>query len=189
MPHAIFFRTSIVVALKSDCLSTFRAHSYTDRILWKSADGLAGDIFPLFYEPCPGFVTSDHKPIRGGFNVTTISGCVSFICIFFSVWVHTPRLLSPPLTILKIRFVHQKPAESSTVVKNAPSVNLRHEMHWPTRYGFPFSRWTVRPIHFIRFISQIIVMEKENGMAFHQGCETYFKSHMGRGCAARFKPR
>lgn len=45
------------------------AFSYTDRILWKSADGLADNVVPFLYEPCPDFITSDHKPIRGGYVV------------------------------------------------------------------------------------------------------------------------
>ena len=43
--------------------------SYTDRILWKSAEGMANNVIPFLYEPCPDFITSDHKPIRGAFAV------------------------------------------------------------------------------------------------------------------------
>jgi len=46
-----------------------RTPSYTDRILFKSADGLRGNFKPLAYEACPGFITSDHKPIRGAFAI------------------------------------------------------------------------------------------------------------------------
>ncbi|KAL7532231.1 hypothetical protein ACHAXR_004507 [Thalassiosira sp. AJA248-18] len=46
-----------------------RTPSYTDRILWKSADGMADNVVPFLYEPCPDFITSDHKPIRGGYIV------------------------------------------------------------------------------------------------------------------------
>ena len=46
-------------------------HSYTDRILWKSSDGLVSNITPLLYEPCPNFITSDHKPIRGAYLLKT----------------------------------------------------------------------------------------------------------------------
>lgn len=49
--------------------SYFNLHSYTDRILWKSTDDMNGNIIPMLYEPCPDFITSDHKPIRGGFAV------------------------------------------------------------------------------------------------------------------------
>ena len=43
--------------------------SYTDRILWKSNEGMKGAVTPKIYEPCPDFITSDHKPIRSGFTV------------------------------------------------------------------------------------------------------------------------
>lgn len=48
-----------------------RIPSYTDRILWKSSDGLDANVGPLAYEPCPDFVTSDHKPVRGAFAIET----------------------------------------------------------------------------------------------------------------------
>jgi len=46
-----------------------RTPSYTDRILWKSCFGLQSKLIPLYYEPCPSFTTSDHKPIRGAFSI------------------------------------------------------------------------------------------------------------------------
>jgi len=46
-----------------------RTPSYTDRILWKSAHGMEDNVVPFLYEPCPDFITSDHKPIRGGYVV------------------------------------------------------------------------------------------------------------------------
>ncbi|KAL3781536.1 hypothetical protein ACHAW5_005433 [Stephanodiscus triporus] len=51
-----------------------RTPSYTDRILWKSSDGLARNVIPFLYEPCPDFITSDHKPIRGAYVVKTNRG-------------------------------------------------------------------------------------------------------------------
>ncbi|KAL7551028.1 hypothetical protein ACHAWF_014223 [Thalassiosira exigua] len=51
-----------------------RTPSYTDRILWKSADGMADNVVPFIYEPCPDFITSDHKPIRGAYMVKTNLG-------------------------------------------------------------------------------------------------------------------
>uniref|UniRef100_A0A7S2END7 Inositol polyphosphate-related phosphatase domain-containing protein n=1 Tax=Ditylum brightwellii TaxID=49249 RepID=A0A7S2END7_9STRA len=39
-----------------------RTPSYTDRVLWKSADGFESNLSPICYEPCPDFITSDHKP-------------------------------------------------------------------------------------------------------------------------------
>jgi len=47
-----------------------RTPSYTDRILWKSAAGM-DNVVPFLYEPCPDFITSDHKPIRGGYTLNT----------------------------------------------------------------------------------------------------------------------
>jgi len=46
-----------------------RTPSYTDRILWHSADGMESNVMPFLYEPTPDFITSDHKPIRGAFAV------------------------------------------------------------------------------------------------------------------------
>ncbi|KAL7555230.1 hypothetical protein ACHAWF_018885 [Thalassiosira exigua] len=43
-----------------------RTPSYTDRILWKSAEETRS-VEALVYEPCPDFATSDHKPVRGLF--------------------------------------------------------------------------------------------------------------------------
>lgn len=48
-----------------------RTPSYADRILYKSAQGLHDNLTPIAYEPCVDFVTSDHKPIRGAFNIST----------------------------------------------------------------------------------------------------------------------
>ena len=48
--------------------------SYTDRILWKSAHGMEDNVVPFLYEPCPDFITSDHKPIRGGYKVKMNKG-------------------------------------------------------------------------------------------------------------------
>eukprot|EP00934_Nitzschia_sp_Nitz4_P008874 Nitzschia sp. Nitz4//scaffold230_size58257//40074//43916//NITZ4_006487-RA/size58257-processed-gene-0.68-mRNA-1//-1//CDS//3329543268//8864//frame0 len=47
-----------------------RTPSYTDRILFRSAEGLATNLKPLAYESCLEFVSSDHKPIRGAFSLT-----------------------------------------------------------------------------------------------------------------------
>merc|ERR1711982_15908 len=46
-----------------------RTPSYTDRILYRSADGLQSHVKQFAYEPCVDFITSDHKPIRGAFSV------------------------------------------------------------------------------------------------------------------------
>lgn len=63
---------SMVPVLIIHCF--FVAYSYTDRILWKSADGLKDNVVPFLYEPCPEFITSDHKPIRGGYTLKTNKG-------------------------------------------------------------------------------------------------------------------
>ncbi|CAJ1946684.1 unnamed protein product [Cylindrotheca closterium] len=47
-----------------------RTPSYTDRILYKSMPSIKKNMRPLAYEPCPGFITSDHKPIRGAFSIS-----------------------------------------------------------------------------------------------------------------------
>lgn len=46
-----------------------RVPSYTDRILFRSGPGLKNNLMPVAYEPCPGFITSDHKPIRGAYKI------------------------------------------------------------------------------------------------------------------------
>lgn len=46
-----------------------RRPSYTDRILWKCGDLLDSKVVPTAYEPVEQFVTSDHKPIRGAFEI------------------------------------------------------------------------------------------------------------------------
>lgn len=83
---SIQFCKSTTISIISPCIPIIFLLfmlSYTDRILWKSADGLADNVEPILYEPCPGFITSDHKPIRGGYLVKTISGWVwsSFLVI------------------------------------------------------------------------------------------------------------
>lgn len=47
-----------------------RMPSWTDRILYKSSEGLGKALKPISYEACPNFITSDHKPIRGAYLVT-----------------------------------------------------------------------------------------------------------------------
>ena len=46
-----------------------RSPSYTDRILYKASDQLGDNIKVLTYEPIDDFITSDHKPIRGAFQL------------------------------------------------------------------------------------------------------------------------
>lgn len=46
-----------------------RTPSYTDRILWRTGDKLEKKIKALAYEPIDNYATSDHKPIRGAFDI------------------------------------------------------------------------------------------------------------------------
>ena len=46
-----------------------RVPSWCDRVLWKSLPGFAGHVHPQLYEACKEYKTSDHKPIRAGFEV------------------------------------------------------------------------------------------------------------------------
>mmetsp|Transcript_10760 Transcript_10760/g.15838 ORF Transcript_10760/g.15838 Transcript_10760/m.15838 type:complete len:1306 (-) Transcript_10760:473-4390(-) len=46
-----------------------RTPSYTDRILFKSAESLHNKLKVLAYESCEDFITSDHKPVRGAFSI------------------------------------------------------------------------------------------------------------------------
>jgi hypothetical protein len=46
-----------------------RSPSYTDRILYRASDQLGDKIKVLAYEPIDDFTSSDHKPIRGAFEV------------------------------------------------------------------------------------------------------------------------
>lgn len=46
-----------------------RSPSYTDRILYKASHRLGDKIHPLVYEPVDEFISSDHKPIRGAFDI------------------------------------------------------------------------------------------------------------------------
>ena len=47
-----------------------RRPSYTDRILWTTTHKCEDAVQPRTYEPIRDFVTSDHKPIRGAFDIT-----------------------------------------------------------------------------------------------------------------------
>lgn len=53
-----------------------RTPSYTDRILWRAGNLLKDRIKPLAYEAIDKFATSDHKPIRGAFEVQLNQGVV-----------------------------------------------------------------------------------------------------------------
>jgi hypothetical protein len=49
---------------------TTRIPSFCDRILYKSLPGFRRSIVGQMYESCPGFLSSDHKPVRAGFILT-----------------------------------------------------------------------------------------------------------------------
>jgi hypothetical protein len=46
-----------------------RSPSYTDRILYRATHRLSKNIKPMVYEPVDDFTSSDHKPIRGAFEI------------------------------------------------------------------------------------------------------------------------
>ncbi len=46
-----------------------RSPSYTDRILYKGNHLMSEKVRPLAYEPIDDFTSSDHKPLRGAFEV------------------------------------------------------------------------------------------------------------------------
>ena len=47
-----------------------RLPSYTDRMLVRSFPGYKDDLLVEEFTSCPGFTSSDHKPIRGLFEIT-----------------------------------------------------------------------------------------------------------------------
>ena len=77
---------------------------------------MANNVIPFLYEPCPDFITSDHKPIRGAFAVKMNKGlvpCNAFIpyndllCIFLIIDY-----------FCNIFFLHQSPSSQSMQPKN-----------------------------------------------------------------------
>ena len=55
-----------------------RRPSYTDRILWRTLIKMESCVKPVVYEPIDNFTTSDHKPIRGAFEINLNQSIVSF---------------------------------------------------------------------------------------------------------------
>lgn len=51
-----------------------RLPSYTDRILYKSTPTFKHAVHPTFFESCEAATSSDHKPIRAGFEVDLHKG-------------------------------------------------------------------------------------------------------------------
>lgn len=68
-PYCNFDPTFKVARGKGYDYNVKRSPSYTDRILFKTADQLDGGVDTFLYEPVPRFITSDHKPVRGAFEV------------------------------------------------------------------------------------------------------------------------
>jgi hypothetical protein len=48
--------------------------SFCDRILYKSLPIYKENIKPLFFDSCEAANSSDHKPVRGGFEVNLTTG-------------------------------------------------------------------------------------------------------------------
>ncbi len=48
-----------------------RIPSYTDRILYKSMPAFKHNIRPMFFQSVETAISSDHKPVRAGFQVST----------------------------------------------------------------------------------------------------------------------
>lgn len=51
-----------------------RIPSYTDRILHKSIGAFASNLTNLFFESCETALSSDHKPVKGGFELSVTRG-------------------------------------------------------------------------------------------------------------------
>jgi endonuclease/exonuclease/phosphatase family metal-dependent hydrolase len=51
-----------------------RIPSYTDRILHKSIGAFATNLTNLFFESCETALSSDHKPVKGGFELSVTRG-------------------------------------------------------------------------------------------------------------------
>ena len=66
-----------------------RIPSWCDRVLWKSLPGAAKFIRQTHQEACAGFLTSDHKPIRAGFEV--------------AMQVAAPKVSATSNTVLTVR--------------------------------------------------------------------------------------
>jgi hypothetical protein len=62
----------------SKVVSTFyhpkRIPSFTDRILHKSLPAFAANVTNQFFESCERAISSDHKPVRAGFELTLCKG-------------------------------------------------------------------------------------------------------------------
>lgn len=68
-PYCNFDPTFKVARSDGYDYNILRSPSYTDRILYKTLDQLENGLQVSLYEPISSFTSSDHKPIRGAFEV------------------------------------------------------------------------------------------------------------------------
>lgn len=68
-PYCNFDPTFKVTREDGYTYNPLRSPSYTDRILYKTIDQLDESVKISLYEPVSTFTTSDHKPIRGAYEV------------------------------------------------------------------------------------------------------------------------
>lgn len=68
-PYCNFDPTFKVARQNGYSYNPVRSPSYTDRILFKTGDQLEEGLNVALYEPISSFTSSDHKPVRGAFEV------------------------------------------------------------------------------------------------------------------------
>lgn len=68
-PYCNFDPTFKVSRQDGYAYNPLRSPSYTDRILYKAIDQLEDSLAVSLYEPITHFTSSDHKPIRGAFEI------------------------------------------------------------------------------------------------------------------------
>jgi len=68
-PYCNFDPTFKVARKDGYQYNVLRSPSYTDRILYKAIDQLEDSLEVSLYEPITHFTSSDHKPIRGAFEI------------------------------------------------------------------------------------------------------------------------
>lgn len=74
-PYCAFDPTFKVARGTRECdYHPHRSPSYTDRILFKTADQLEPNVKPILYQAIPEFTTSDHKPVRAAFSIKLNEG-------------------------------------------------------------------------------------------------------------------
>lgn len=64
-------------AVVSEFYNAKRMPSYCDRVLYKSLPTFEKNLSTLFFESCENAISSDHKPVRAGFNVSLTKGMSS----------------------------------------------------------------------------------------------------------------